>query len=97
MGQKYSGPMLELLEVDVHKRLVQAEAGGAEAQYDLGLLYATGHGVDQNFIEAHKWFNLAAIHGIGRAAGDRCDVALELTARDIAKALRLARQWDTVH
>jgi len=81
----------------VADRLMQAEAGRAEALYDLGLLYSTGQGVDQNFIEAHKWFNLAAIRGVNRATVDRCEVAQELDTKGIAKAQRLARQWLTAH
>ena len=48
----------------VAERMAQAEIGTAEAFYDLGLLYSIGQGVDQDFIEAHKWFNLAAIRGM---------------------------------
>lgn len=81
----------------VADRVAQAEAGRAEALYDLGLLYSTGQGVDQNFVEAHKWFNLAAIRGVNRAAVDRLEVAQELDTKSIAKAQRLARQWLTAH
>jgi len=81
----------------VADRMAQAEAGRAEALYDLGLLYSTGQGVDQNFVEAHKWFNLAAIRGVNRASVDRSDVAQELDTKSIAKAQRLARQWLTTH
>ena len=78
-------------------RIAQAEAGRADALYDLGLLYSTGQGVEQNLVEAHKWFNLAAIRGVRRAAVDRCDVAQELTRFDIEEAQKQARQWLTVH
>jgi len=81
----------------VAERLAQAEAGRAEALYDLGLLYSTGQGVDQNYVEAHKWFNLAAIKGVNRATVDRLEVAQELDKRGMAKAQRLARQWLTSH
>jgi len=81
----------------VADRMAQAEAGRAEALYDLGLLYSTGQGVDQNYVEAHKWFNLAAIRGVNRATVDRCEVAQELDTKGIAKAQKLARQWLTAH
>ena len=81
----------------VADRMAQAEAGRAEALYDLGLLYSTGQGVDQNYVEAHKWFNLAAIRGVNRATVDRCEVAQELDTKSIAKAQKLARQWLTAH
>jgi TPR repeat protein len=40
-----------------------AEQGFAEAQYKLGLIYEEGLGVTQDYVEAHKWFNLAAARG----------------------------------
>lgn len=92
MGQKDT----ELYDY-VADRLAQAEAGRAEALYDLGLLYSTGQGVRQDYVEAHKWFNLAAIHGVSRATVDRCDVAKELDTRAIAKAQRMAREWLSTH
>ncbi|WP_417461080.1 hypothetical protein [Kordiimonas sp.] len=78
-------------------RLAKAEAGAAEALYDLGLLYSTGHGVDRDYIEAHKWFNLAAIRGVNRAEVDRCELARDMDMRDIAEAQRQARKWLSTH
>ena len=40
----------------IEDRIMQAESGTKEALYDLGLLYSIGQGVDQDNIEAHKWF-----------------------------------------
>ena len=37
-----------------------AEQGLLKAQYALGVLYQDGLGVPQDFVEAHKWLNLAA-------------------------------------
>ena len=33
------------------------------AQFSLGLLYANGYGVNQDYVEAAKWFRLAADQG----------------------------------
>src|SRR5713101_7840863 len=41
----------------------RAAQGNAEAQLNLGLLYATGEGVPQEDAEALKWFRLAAAQG----------------------------------
>jgi len=38
----------------------RAEAGSATAQYDLGLRYLKGDGIEQNLVEARKWFQAAA-------------------------------------
>ena len=40
-----------------------ARTGRAEALYNLGLAYSTGQGVTQDYVAAHKWFNLAAMRG----------------------------------
>ena len=42
---------------------MNAEQGDSVAQYNLGLKHARGKGIDQNFIEAFKWYRLAAEQG----------------------------------
>ena len=37
-----------------------AEQGDADAQFNLGVMYAKGQGVPQDYAQAHMWFNLAA-------------------------------------
>ena len=44
-----------------------AEQGNAFAQCNLGVAYANGHGVSQDFSEAVKWFRLAAEQGHAEA------------------------------
>ncbi|BAN68507.1 tetratricopeptide repeat protein [endosymbiont of unidentified scaly snail isolate Monju] len=41
----------------------QAEAGDAEAQYRLGMLYGNGEGVSLDHAEAERWFTRAARQG----------------------------------
>lgn len=69
----------------------------AKALYELGLNYATGHGVERNLVEAHKWLNLASVHGSRAAEVDRDEVARELSRREIRQALKLAREWNATH
>ncbi len=40
-----------------------AEQGDAEAQYSLGVCYAYGKGVEQDYKEAVKWYTAAAEQG----------------------------------
>ncbi len=48
--------------------LAAAAQGDTDAYYDLGVAYSTGsHGADCDLIEAHKWFNLAAVGGHSEA------------------------------
>ncbi len=37
-----------------------AQQGDADAQCRLGLMYANGRGVPQDYVQAYKWLNLAA-------------------------------------
>tara|TARA_B100001939_G_scaffold301153_1_gene277523 strand:+ start:7174 stop:7443 length:270 start_codon:yes stop_codon:yes gene_type:complete len=78
-------------------RFQEADRGAPEALYDLGLLYSVGQGVEQNNVEAHKWFNLAAIRGMKSAQIDRAEVAEYMSPQEIAEAQRKAREWLATH
>lgn len=71
----------------------EARTGRPEALYNLGLAYSTGQGVAQDYVAAHKWFNLAAMRGIDEAKRWRNQLAGEMNAGQIAQAQRLAREW----
>ncbi len=78
----------------VARGLTAAADGDVDACYDLGVAFSTGsHGVDCDLIEAHKWFNLAAVAGHEEASWCRADISDEMTAREIAEAQRRAREW----
>ena len=77
----------------VESRMVEAARGNIQALYDLGVAYSTGSGVAVDFIEAHKWFNLAALNGSVEAQECRADIAEDMSAREIAEAQRQARAW----
>lgn len=74
----------------------EAQASGpmaAQAYYQLGIKYAAGRGVDPDYVVAHKWFNLAALHGSDEAKCERAALAAEMTREQVAEAQRLAREW----
>lgn len=49
--------------------LKAAAQGDAEAEFSLGVLYATGRGVARDDAQAVNWYRKAAEHGLGwRAA-----------------------------
>lgn len=74
--------------------LAAAAQGEIGAYFDLGVAFSTGsHGADCDLIEAHKWFNLAAVAGHIDAQTCRADISEEMTAREIAEAQRRAREW----
>ena len=82
----------------LRSRMADAERGSVEAYYDLGVSFSTGRGgVAVDLVEAHKWFNLAALSGDRRSQGCRAEISYEMSAREIAEAQRQARSWLASH
>ena len=78
----------------IRSRIADAERGNVDALFDLGIAYSTGRGgIAVDLIEAHKWFNLAALNGSTRGQECRAEISVEMTAREIAEAQRQARAW----
>ena len=65
------------------------------AQFNLGFRYANGEGVPQDYVEAHKWLNLAASRGNDEARNNRDIVTKRMTPDQVAEAQRLAREWQS--
>jgi TPR repeat protein len=70
-----------------------AQAGAADALFELGMVYATGRDVAADLVTAHKWFNLAAARGNAAALMRRIELAREMSCEQIAEAQKLAREW----
>ncbi|HJP54647.1 MAG: hypothetical protein QF511_02505 [Rhodospirillales bacterium] len=67
--------------------------GHASSQYNLGVMYAKGQGVTQDYVQAHMWLSLAVAKGEEAARKGRDLVAEKMTAAQITEAKRLAREW----
>ena len=63
-----------------------ADAGDARAMLSLGRAFVKGLGAPQDYVEAHKWLNLAAGLGSAEAAAERDALAKEMTAEERAEA-----------
>ena len=88
------GSSLKTARFLIESRIADAARGDTGACYDLGVFYSTGTGgADYDLIEAHKWFNLAAVAGHEAAHEARGEVADDMTAREIATAQAAARAW----
>lgn len=74
-----------------------AHAGMPDALFALGLMYCSGRGVDLDLVEAHKWFNLAALRGNEEALRYRSEIGRELSRQEIGEAQRRAREWSRKH
>ncbi len=88
------GNSLKSAQFLIESRMREAARGNADALYDLGMVYASGaQGAIVDLIEAHKWFNLAAMSGSSAAQACRAEVADEMSAAEIAAAQKAARAW----
>lgn len=77
---------------------IAVPAGPGDALFELGLVYCSGRDdVEIDLIEAHKWFNLAALRGNGDAKRYRSELASEMTREQIGQAQRRARAWLSQH
>ena len=81
----------EISEID-HASLGEAPAG-ADAFFELGMMYSVGRSAPIDFVSAHKWFNLAAMRGNADAIRLRREIADQMSEREIAEAQRAARAW----
>ena len=76
---------------------VAFEPTDAEGCFSLGMVYSSGAGVAVDLIEAHKWFNIAAMRGHSEAAAMRREIAEQMQDAEIGRAQRSARDWRKLH
>ncbi len=74
-----------------------AEPTDAGSCFALGMVYSAGAGVTIDLIEAHKWFNIAAMHGHAEAVRLRREIAEQMADSEIGRAQRAARDWMKMH
>jgi hypothetical protein len=67
-----------------------ASQGHTAAQPSLGFKFANGVGMPQDYIEAYKWWNVAAAQGDKTALENRDLVAKRMTPEQIAEGQRRA-------
>ena len=70
-----------------------ANAGDAKAMLALGRLYMQGLGAPQDYVQAHKWFNLAASRGEAQAVTERDALAGRMAPDQVAEAQKQAAAW----
>lgn len=74
-----------------------AQGGAPDALFELGMMYCSGREVELDLVQAHKWFNLAALRGNAEAKRYRVELAAEMSKAEIAEAQRQARAWLAKH
>lgn len=73
------------------------QTGAPDALFELGLMYCSGRDVGLDMIEAHKWFNIAALRGNAEARRYRQEISREMSREEIGAAQRRAREWLSRH
>jgi len=76
---------------------MSATKGSARAQSNLGAMYVVGKGVALDYVEAHKWFNIAGANGLDEGRKFRDKIEKRMTHEQIDKAQRLAKEWMIEH
>ena len=69
-----------------------AEQGDADAQYDLGLAYATGRGVPEDDVAAYAWWSVAAASGDDEDRKVRDSLKGELSPAQIDRGEMMATE-----
>ncbi len=69
----------------------------AEGCFSVGMNYSAGAGVAIDLVQAHKWFNIAAMRGHRDATRLRREIAEQMSDSEIGCAQRAARDWLKSH
>ena len=75
---------------DIAQLKKRAAAGNADAQTTRGVAYDNGQGVPEDYIQAYKWYNLAAASGSAGAKNAKDSLAKVMTTQQIAEAQKLS-------
>ena len=76
---------------DMKNILAEALNGNADAQYNLGIMYASGLGVIQDYNEAVKWFRLSS--GQGNAQAQDIYGLMYASGRGVTQDYVRAHMW----
>jgi TPR repeat protein len=69
----------------------------ADGCFRYGMIYSAGADVAIDLVEAHKWFNIAAMRGHRDGSRLRREIAEQMSDSEIGRAQRAARDWLKVH
>ncbi len=67
-----------------------SEQGDANAQANLGSMYASGEGVPEDYVLAYAWFNLAGAQGVEEAQEAKDRLSRRMTSEQVARAQELS-------
>ena len=73
------------------------EVVDAEDCFIRGMSFSSGAGVAVDLVQAHMWFNIAAMRGHVDGAPMRKEIAGQMSDSEIGMAQRAARDWLKAH
>ena len=80
-------------EESIQSVRLRADQGDADAQYNLGVMYERGEGVEQDNVTAYAWYNIAVANGNGLFGKEHKDIITkEMTAEQIAEVEALTKE-----
>jgi TPR repeat protein len=86
-----------MANIEIAAAMPAAEPTDAEDCFGLGMNYSSGAGVAVDLVQAHKWFNIAAMRGHKNAGQLRREIAEQMSDAEIGCAQRAARDWLKAH
>ena len=72
--------------------LKAAENGVPDAQFQIGVYYARGDGVEQNMVEAYKWLTVAKLYNHKRAEEARAELEPQISSEAVGEGIILANK-----
>ena len=89
---------LGIAYVEALKWLTRAsEQGLADAQYNLGLMYASGTGIPADFVSAYLWWAVAVQYGSQEARDKLFFLEQRMSEADVGRARTLVGEWTASH
>ena len=88
----FRGGSLAPSAAQIYRKFLQGDSSVALGQHGLGILYADGRGVPQDYWLAYMYRNLASAV-IPEAAAARERIAKKMTPEQIGRAQEMARNW----
>ena len=86
-----------MADIEIATALPVADPTDAGDCFALGMIYSSGAGVAVDLVQAHKWFNIAAMRGHVDGAQLRREIAEQMSDAEIGCAQRAARDWLKSH
>ena len=88
----FSAYMLGDYETAIIEWRNKANLGSVTAMSNLGNMYEVGAGVEQSYILAHQWYNLAASNGDLTARENKKIIEKFMSADEVSSAISQARK-----